>query len=454
MFDAFRIDALLAARRPGHALPRALYNSPEVFEFDLEAIYGQAWLLAGFACELPEARSTLALTIGRSPIVLTRDREGALRGFHNACRHRGAQICPDGADRRSRLTCPYHQWVYDLDGRLVSARHMQPGFDLSRHGLVPIHVEEVEGAIFVSLAETPPPFAAFRAALAPMLAPHRLRDAKVAAESTLVEKGNWKLVMENARECYHCAVGHPELSVTFPIDSAGPTLVREGADHAVAFAARMAARGLPMTSSVGPWWQVERFPLNPGRISLTMDGAPAVKKLMVDGDDPDIGSLRWAIDPHSFCHSTADATVMFSAMPTAPNETRVLCKWLVHRDAVEGSDYEVDRLTELWTRTNLQDRDLVEMNQRGVNALGFIPGPYNVEREAYVLRFTDWYCDAARAHLARLGGGAARRAPARGEAGPCAPAQGEGVPGDAARGASLPGDMTGDATRAQTGAPA
>lgn len=449
MFDASRIDALLAARRPGHALPRALYNSPEVFEFDLEAIYGQAWLLAGFACELPEPRSTLALTIGRSPIVLTRDREGALRGFHNACRHRGAQLCADGADRRSRLTCPYHQWVYDLDGRLMSARQMQPDFDPSRHGLVPIHVEEVEDAIFVSLAEAPPPFAAFREALAPMLAPHRLGEAKVAFESTLIEKGNWKLVMENARECYHCAVGHPELSVTFPVDIAGPTLTRAGAEHDAAYAARMAARGLPMTQSIGPWWQVERFALNPGQISLTMDGEPAVRKLMVEGDDPDIGSLRWAIDPHMFCHSTADTTVMFSAMPTAPNETRVVCKWLVRRDAVAGVDYDVDRLIELWTRTNLQDRDLVETNQRGVNSLGFIPGPYSELREAYVLRFTDWYCAAARAHLARPGGAAAHGAPAAGEAGPSAPDLAQ-----AALGAFALGDMIGDATPERTGATA
>jgi Rieske 2Fe-2S family protein len=400
MLDLNRIGALLAQRKPDHSLPQALYNSPDVFEFDLQAIFGQNWLLAGFSCELPEPRSYLALTVGRSPIVITRDREGKLRGFHNSCRHRGAQICADGRGRRARLTCPYHQWVYDLDGKLVHAKHMQASFDPAEHSLNPIHVEDVAGAIFVCLAETPPDFSLFRDHLEPLLAPHRLHEAKLAHQNTLLEKGNWKLVMENARECYHCSVGHPELAKTFPIDDIGEYFEIAGDPRHESFKERLAACGLPKGPSDGPWWQIERFPLKEGQLSLTMDGKLAVKKLMIEGDQADIGSLRWAIEPHSFCHSTADTTVYFSAMPTATNETVVTCKWLVHKDAVEGEDYDVERLTELWNVTNLQDRDLVENNQRGVNSLGYIPGPYCVEDEAYVRRFMNWYCDKARSYIA------------------------------------------------------
>lgn len=400
MFDVSRIGAVLDTRRPGHSMPQALYNSPDVFEFDLEAIYGQSWILAGFTCEIPRPRGSLALTIGRSPVVITRDREGIVRAFHNSCRHRGAQICADGAGSRPRLTCPYHQWVYDLDGTLVSARHMQASFDPAGHGLRPVHVEEVAGALFVCIAETPPGFARFREHLEPFLAPHRLHEAKIAHQNTLVEKGNWKLVMENARECYHCAVGHPELARTFPIDEARGAHVRNDADpRHEAFGARLEALGLGRGAFIGPWWQVERFPLNEGQVSLTIDGKPAVRMLMTGGDEADIGSMRWAIEPHSFCHSTADTTVCFSAMPTAANETVVTCKWLVHKDAVEGVDYDVERLTELWNVTNRQDRDFVENNQRGVNSLGYVPGPYCEEDEGYVRRFTDWYCDKARAFI-------------------------------------------------------
>ena len=401
MRDLSMIAAALAERKPGHSLPQLLYNSPEAYEFDLEAIFGQSWILAGFACEIPRPRGYLALTIGRSPVVITRDRDGAFRAFFNSCRHRGAQVCPDGPGGKARLTCPYHQWVYGLDGWLVHAQNMQPSFRPDEHGLKPIHVEEVAGALFVSLAETPPAFERFRADLEPLLAPHRLNEAKLAHQNTLVEKGNWKLVMENARECYHCAVGHPELALTFPIAEAkGGQFAKEGDPRHAAFDARLAAAGLAKGPFLGPWWQIERFPLKEGQVSLTMDGQPAVKKLMIDGENADVGSLRWAIEPHSFCHSTSDTTVYFSAMPTATGETVVTCKWLVHQDAVEGVDYDVERLTALWNITNQQDRDLVELNQRGVNSLGYTPGPYCEDGEDYVIRFVDWYCDRAEEFIA------------------------------------------------------
>jgi Rieske 2Fe-2S family protein len=161
----------------------------------------------------------------------------------------------------------------------------------------------------------------------------------------------------------------------------------------------MAAAGLEVGPVEGDWWQAMRFILNEGYASMTLDGGFSVSKLMCDREGGDIGSLRWAIEPHGFAHATADQVLLFQAMPTAPNETVVTAKWLVHEDAVEGVDYDVASLTELWNRTNLQDRDLVENNQLGVNALGYRAGPYSVDGEALALRFTDWYCRTARGYL-------------------------------------------------------
>jgi glycine betaine catabolism A len=397
MLDLDRIRGLLAARKPGYSLPQAFYKDPEIFAFDLAAIHARSWIMVGFDIELPERGSYLALAIGESPIIVLRDRDGVLRGFHNACRHRGAQICENGRGQANRLLCPYHQWTYDLTGRLVRANRMGDDFDPARHGLKPIHVESIAGTIQVCLADEPPDIATFRAELTPLLAPHRLHEAKLAHESVLVERANWKLVMENARECYHCAARHPELSLTFPVKSSrhfdfgsNPILQQ--------FNARMAARGLPVGPVEEDWWQAMRFPLNAGCVSLSMDGQPCVARPMVGGD-PDIGSLRWALEPHTFCHAVGDQVFMFSAMPVGPQETIVTSKWLVHRDAEPGVDYDVDKLIELWTTTNLQDRDLAENNQRGVNGLGYIPGPYSEEAEALVLRFVDWYCAKARSYL-------------------------------------------------------
>ncbi len=400
MADLARIRALLDQRRPGHALPREFYSDPKVFAFDLEAIHQQSWIMAGFEAELPSAGCTLALTVGQSPVVVVRGRDGVLRAFFNSCRHRGAQICADGLSKRPRLVCPYHQWSYDLQGNLVNASRMAPDFNPADHSLRPVALRTVAGTIYVCLSEAPPAFDDFHDQFAPMLEPHQLHLGKVAFEATLVEKANWKLVMENARECYHCAVNHPELSLTFPVGRRTLT-AEEQQDAAESFGARMAERGLLTGPVEGAWWQAGRFPLNAGTQSLTMDGRPCVDRTIGRVGNGDVGSLRWALEPHSFAHALGDYVFMFSAMPTAPEETVVTAKWLVSADAVEGVDYTIPRLTELWDRTNLQDRALAENNQRGVRSSGFVPGPYSPDAESLVLRFVDWYCAKAGEYIAQ-----------------------------------------------------
>jgi Rieske 2Fe-2S family protein len=400
MAQLAKIRSLLDARQPAHSLPQGFYVDPDVFEFALAVIYGRNWILAGFEVELPEPGSYLALPIGRSPVVIVRGHDGVLRGFHNTCRHRGAQVCETGHGHKSWLTCPYHQWSYGLDGRLSNAPRMPATLDHAQHGLRQVHVETVAGAIYVCLAERPPPFGEFRDSVAPLLAPHDLTNARLVFESTLVERANWKLVMENARECYHCSARHPELAVTFPVR--GRRYVQfADIERFERFKSRMVQAGLPVGPADGAWWQAMRFPLNDGSITLSMDGEPACAKLMCDVAGGDIGTMRWALEPHCFAHATSDVVFMFSAMPTGPQETVVTSKWLVHKDAVEGVDYDLERLTELWTTTNLQDRDLCENNQRGVNSLGYLPGPYSEEAEILAMRFVDWYCGEVRGHLDR-----------------------------------------------------
>ena len=275
---------------------------------------------------------------------------------------------------------------------------MPDTFDRAQHGLRPVHVETVAGSVYVCLADDPPAFDAFREQLAPLLAPHNLANAKLAFESTLVERANWKLVMENARECYHCVVRHPELSLTFPVKGR----------RSVQFADASDVRSFPGAHGRGrPADRADRGRLVAGdalpgerRRDHAVDGWQAgLRQADVRRCGGDIGSMRWALEPHSFMHATCDTVFMFSAMPTGPEETVVTSKWLVHKDAVEGVDYTVEGLTELWTKTNLQDLDLCENNQAGVNSVGYVPGPYSEETEHLVMRFVDWYCAEARAYL-------------------------------------------------------
>ena len=399
MTDLAWINAQLDARRPAHTLPQGLYTQPCAFDFDMRAIFGRQWLAAGFECELPQPGSYMAMMVGAWPVLITRDRRGEIHAFHNSCRHRGSLLCQPGHGHAARLVCPYHRWTYDLDGGLLAAGRMPEGFDKGEHGLKPVAIRCVAGAIFICLADTPPPFDDFAAALATYAGPFDYRNAKVAASSVLVEHANWKLVMENARECYHCPTGHPELAASFPVHMVRHFDTSKD-PRTEAFAARMDGLGLAHKALEGDWWQVARFALNEGCVSITGDGQPVCTKRMCEIGGGDIGSMRWAIDPHVFCHSTADHTVLFSAMPVSPTETHVFTKWLVHKDAVEGVDYHEDQLTDLWTSTNLQDKALAENNHAGVVSPGYTPGPYSQEAEMLAQRFTDWYCNVAKAYVA------------------------------------------------------
>ena len=390
MFSRQKMLDLLSTARPGHTLPQPFYTDADVYAFDVSAVLTRSWFMLGFEAELPTPGSYLSVTIGPHPLLVVRGRDQVIRGFHNICRHRGAQICAEGGGSSPRIVCPYHRWTYDLDGRLVGAARMPDGLDVSAHGLVPIRVEIVEGCIYAALTEDAPDFAPFRAALTPFLRPYKLAEARIAHQSVLVEKANWKLVMENARECYHCATGHPELKVSFPVVFGAGFRVTDGSRNA-AYVEAMSALGIMVGPEVGPWWHVGRYPLNPGVESVSVDGRAVVKPRLFHSGEAPIGGLRWATEPNSFCHAFSDYAFMFAAVPVGPQETRVISKWLVAKEAVEGVDYTLDELTAVWTRTNLQDRDLAENNQRGINGLGYRPGPYAQGAEELVIRFNDWY---------------------------------------------------------------
>lgn len=398
MVDSEKMAALFASRRPGHSLPQGLYNDPDAFAFDLEAIFARHWIMVGFETEVAAPGSWMACSLGPWPVIVTRATDGRLRAFHNSCRHRGSRICAPGRGVAKRLVCPYHRWSYELTGELAMATRMGEDFRPGDHGLEAIRVESVGGVLYVCLADDPPAIAPFREAFEPLLAPHRLADSKLAFESVIVEKANWKLAMENARECYHCAGAHPELARSFPVGATAHFDFGEDRHHA-AFTERALSAGLPLGPVEGDWWQAVRFALNEGFRSMTLDGAHGVQKLMCEVGGGDIGSLRWSIEPHGFAHATADQLFMFSVVPIGPCETHIVSKWLVHKDAVEGVDYRLEDLTDLWTRTNLQDRELTETNQLGVNSPGYRPGPYSPDAEALTLRFVDWYCQAAKTYL-------------------------------------------------------
>jgi glycine betaine monooxygenase A len=394
MSMADQMRALLSKRRQGYSLPQAFYLDPAVHELDRRAIFERHWIQAGLVGEIPRPGDYMTLNIGSSSILIMRQQDGAIAAFFNTCRHRGARICrEDRGHQGRRLVCPYHQWTYDLSGQLLRAPRMHEDFEPGDYRLKPVRVETLAGLIFVCLADDPPDFASFRQALEPMLEPHELGHAKVAHTVTLIERANWKLVMENARECYHCHVGHPQLMRSFS-DFTAPDVSGRTAAWIAAYEASCEAKGLKTGSTIGPWFEIGRYPLADGVISYTMDGRPAVARTLGRVGDGDVGAMWWALQPNGFNHVVGDYGFFFQALPTGPSETTVTGKWLVHEDAEEGVDYDLARLLEVWTATNDQDRALAENNQRGVESAGYEPGPYSQTSEQLVLRFSEWYCEA------------------------------------------------------------
>jgi len=267
--------SLIRSRKAGFSLPQPFYNDPDFFRLDIELIWGRDWLFAGHDCELPDPGYFFTLQVGDYPVVVVRDLEGRIRAFHNTCRHRGSRVCATDKGAAVRLVCPYHQWSYSLDGKLLFARQMGKDFDKTKFGLKPVACESVAGYIFISLAESPEDFAPFRSLIEPYFAPHRLSETKLAYERTIIEKGNWKLVWENNRECYHCSANHPELCRTFPEDPAVTGV--EGAENdpeMLAHWTRCEAAGLPSRFRMDRAGQfcITRAPLLGDAVSYTMSG--------------------------------------------------------------------------------------------------------------------------------------------------------------------------------------
>lgn len=388
-----RLAHTLDQTKDGHALTRPFYDDEAIYRQEMEAIFYREWLFAVNECELPEVGDYVTFSVDQTPVLIVRDDEGSIRAFHNSCRHRGSRLCSKSHGNTSRLVCPYHQWTYDLEGQLLSTRYMADTFRKEDFPLKPVHVENLNGMIYICLAETPPDFDGYRRTVSPYIAPHEPARTKVAYESTIIEEANWKLVIENNRECYHCTGAHPELLVSL-VEMALPEDDRNGEEFAIMKrkAADWDALSLPHAPANGGLeFRCIRLPFRKGAKSMTLDGELGCKKLLGDLTEEDLGSVRMFRIPNNWHHFLSDHILHFRVLPLGPNRTEVRTTWLVHEDAIAGWDYDPERLSEVWKATNDQDRVLAEENQRGVKSIGYEPGPYSEVAEFMAINFIHWY---------------------------------------------------------------
>ncbi|CAN5775605.1 aromatic ring-hydroxylating dioxygenase subunit alpha [soil metagenome] len=404
------LAAALGGWHEGLTLPQAFYVDEDVFAADLEDVYGSQWLFAGHTVDVRSPGDYFTATVGRDSVIIVRDDDGTLRAHHNVCRHRGSRLLPEGTGHVRGIVCPYHQWSYGLDGGLKRVRSMGESFCPESWSLKAAHVEEMAGLVFVCFAEEAPSFAAARAAIEPQLAPHGWATAAVAARHRYVVAANWKLLVENNRECYHCRGGHPEFCATnYDLGVDGDDRADEAYEEVTEEGRlRWEEAGLdPRVVSFpdGQFFRVARLPLKPGCVTESLDGrqvAPTMGML----PHADVGSLRMIGLPNLWAHANVDYGMTTRLIPTGPTTTEVEVTFLVAPDAVVDVDYRVEDVEVVWRATSEQDWALCENNQAGVSSRAYEPGPYSPSMEASVASFTGWYLQLLRAagrHLAVVG---------------------------------------------------
>ena len=389
----------LSNDRKGHTLPRGLYVSDEAFAFDTQVMLKSVWLYACTVAHVKNAGDYFVFELAGNSIIILRGRDNEVRAFWNSCRHRGAKICLEQSGRAPRLMCPYHQWTYGLDGKLLAARSMAEDFDKADHGLNPVALENVGGLIFICLSDNPPPIGRVKADIADQIAVYGLEKLKVAVQDDYIEDANWKLVMENNRECYHCDVGHPELISVLGTTGFGKDAPAD--DYLETKRAEWQALGIDHDVIEFPdgWWhRIARLALANGAVTQSIDGKLACQKLIGPFKAPETSSLSVWTQPNSWHHFCCDHVVTFSLTPIGPDKTLLRTSWLVHEDAVEGVDYNPDHLAALWRATNVQDGHFSMVNHQGIANDGYVQGPYAVE-ENLVEDFKDFYVDRAKAAL-------------------------------------------------------
>lgn len=359
-------DSLIAT------LPGSYYTDPSVFAAEQEAIFEQQWCCALRAAELVGPGSYRTVRVGRESVLITRNQAGSINAFFNVCRHRGALVCPAEAGTVARsFRCTYHAWTYDLDGKLIAAPNLakMPDLDRVRFGLVPIAVREFLGYVWVCLAAEPPSFeATVQHAIVERLGDldsiehYELANLVVGRRISYQVRANWKLIVENFMECYHCATIHPELTGMLP-EFAGGYAAQYYVGHGAKFNDR-----------------IEGF---------TIDGSAGLDRIPGVSAEQDRRYYAITIKPGVFINLVPDHVILHRLFPVAPDHTIVECDWL-YLDSVIAASKDLSRSVELFDLVNRQDFEACERCQPAMASRVYRDGGVLVPSEHHIGAFHGW----------------------------------------------------------------
>jgi glycine betaine catabolism A len=364
-------------------LPSSWYRSEKVFALEKERIFCRDWLCVARAEELAGPGAYRVLDVLGESILLVRNREGELRAFYNVCRHRGTRLCRDsaagpanaavlgGGISGGRITCPYHQWSYDLDGRLIAAPHLsaEAGFDKSLFSLYPVGLECWGGFVFLNLTPAKAaPLAAQLGAIPERIARYPLSELRIGHTIRYAVGANWKVICENYNECYHCAGVHPELCAVVP-----------------AFRERGGANL--------DW--MRGIPHRPGAYTYTTSGTTARRPFPGLNADEQVRHKGELFYPNLFLSLACDHAAVFILEPRGATRTDIVCHFLFEPYEMAKNDFDPRDATEFWDLVNRQDWTICEAVQQGISA--------RVHERGYYAPMEDFNLDIRRYVLERIG---------------------------------------------------
>ncbi len=335
-------------------LPAEAYTSQQVFDWEAAHFFEGGWVCVGRADELARIGDQKAFRIGREGILVVRDHDAQLRGFYNTCRHRGHELLEPGSSRNLRaIKCPYHAWVYQLDGSLGAAPRFGDlaGFDQARYPLIAARLQEWHGWIFVNADGTAPDFSSYAGNLGELLSAWEPARLVVAAAHDYVIEANWKTITENYHECYHCPSIHPELCAVTQADS-GENYPHDGLWVGGSMVLKDFAQTMSLTGESG--------------------GVP------IRGLDP--RQLRevfyFGLFPNLLLSLHPDYVMTHRFEALGPGRTKVECHWLFPPEAGDRPDFSPDYASSFWDITNREDWLACESVYRGLQSDGFRQGPF------------------------------------------------------------------------------
>ncbi len=350
-------------------LPAWCYTSEAFWRAEVDHIFMKVWNFMGRVDLIPKPGDYYAVNFAGVPVVIVRDEKGEVRAFANTCRHRGARIA-DGKGNTRAFKCPYHAWVYGLDGRLKGAAGMEntKGFDRANYGLVPIRLETWGGYIFINFDDKAESLANYLGDLPEELASYNCEDLVTTRVTEYDLKCNWKLFIENAMEEYHLPTVH-----------------------------KASLQLLEMKHGIVPVrgnWDVIREKHEGTRALLDEDREHALPRIKSLTGHPAEGTHYVVLYPSTMLGMTTDCVWWLELRPDGPHKTKLIVGTSFPKETVARGDFadKVKYYYKRWDRSVGEDNDISEIQHEGVNSPFAVSGRLS-HLEPLVHHIANWVAD-------------------------------------------------------------